>query len=417
MNSDDAVQPEPTDVSPGSEGDNRRDLRIRALKMALISFVIFRIVTMAWATFIILRYPLSEERLAGAAQYLTDYDKYVEAYSEPVQALISPWYRWDTVNYVLMSQHGYRPDDLSTSWPPIYPLLIAGVDLIVNQPLVSSIIVSNLALIAALYLFYLYASEFYPSMAKWAVIYWLVWPAGFFLVAGYTESVWMVCALGSLMFARRGKWTWASVCAALATLTRTPGVFIAIPLAYGFWEQHKGKPWKDWLRAGWLALIPLAYGAYTFYVYRITQTGFWQPYSGYWTTRVVLPWVGIIGNIKLFYGLYVSEGRSPLMYALVLDLVTYFIMLEAMIAATRRSRFPRMDIIFGWVYMLLFVTIVWDPGPRLESVSRYLLEIFPAFVTLPMLIRKRRMRILIAVLFGLVQLVSLGFFAWHFWVA
>ena len=158
MASGNAVQPEQKDVSSDivdSEREDRHELRIRALKTALIAFVIFRLVTAAWATFIILRYPLSEERLAGAAPYLSGYDQHIAAYSKPVQALIGPWFRWDTVNYVRMIQYGYQPDDLSTSWPPLYPLLAAGVNLIVNQPLVSSIIVSNLALIAALYLFYL----------------------------------------------------------------------------------------------------------------------------------------------------------------------------------------------------------------------------------------------------------------------
>lgn len=219
------------------------------------------------------------------------------------------------------------------------------------------------------------------------------------------------------MLARRGKWAWASACAALATLTRSPGVMIAIPLAYGFWEQHKGKSWKDWLKGGWLALIPLAYGAYTFYVYRITQSGFWQPYSGYWSTRIAWPWVGIIGNIRLFFRMFAAEGRNPRLFALILDLVTYFIILEAMIVATRRRRFSWMEILYGWIYMLIYITIIYEPGPRLESVSRYLLIIFPGFVTLPMLIRKRHMKILVAVFLGLVQLVALGFFVWHFWVA
>jgi hypothetical protein len=419
MDSGDALQPAQTDESPQTTGPVREgqpDLRSHALKTALIAFAIFRLVTAVWATFIILRFPLSESRLAQAAEFLSDYDQHVAAYSKPVQALIGPWYRWDAVNYVRMSQYGYQASDFSAVWPPLYPLLIAGVDLIVGQPLVSSLIVSSLALLAALYLYYLYVAEIYPSMTVWAVIFWLAWPSGFFLVAGYTESVWVVCALGALLLARRGRWFGAGVCAALATLTRSPGIVLGVPLAYAFWEQHRGQPWKAWLKAGWLALIPLVYGAYALYVYRVTGSNVWEPYSGYWHTRYAWPWEGIIGNITVFFDTLAVQGSNPRLFALILDVVTYLMMLELMVVATRR-RFPRLDIVHGWAFMLFYVTIVYVPGPHLVATSRYLLTIFPGFAVLPMIVRKPHTRILTAALFGLIQLAALGFHVWHFWVA
>jgi hypothetical protein len=65
-----------------------------------------------------------------------------------------------------------------------------------------------------------------------AAAYLLVWPASFFLAQVYTEGMFLGLSFGALALARRRRWIWAGLLAALATWTRTTGVLLLVPLGW-----------------------------------------------------------------------------------------------------------------------------------------------------------------------------------------
>ncbi|HKR89948.1 MAG TPA: mannosyltransferase family protein [Phenylobacterium sp.] len=79
-----------------------------------------------------------------------------------------------------------------------------------------------------------------------AAAYLLVWPASFFLAQVYTEGLFLGLSFGALALARRDRWLWAGVFAALATFTRSTGALLLLPLGW-MWLQGGG-PGR--LRAG-----------------------------------------------------------------------------------------------------------------------------------------------------------------------
>jgi Gpi18-like mannosyltransferase len=293
-------------------------------------------------------------------------------------------------------------------------LLVAGANVLVGDPLISILLVSNLLVIAALYLLYCYTEALGTAPAGWVLALWVAWPTAFYLVAGYTESLWITCALGALLLARRGRWFGASFCAGLAALTRMPGVMLVLPLAYSFWEQNRGQHWRRWISGLWLGLIPLAYGAYALYVHDVIGGGWpWEVIRREWGFRAAWPWEGVIGNVQALFELV--PHRYPFPFSLALDTLAFLLFCGLLVVATRRL--PRADAIYGWALLILYAITVYDrPIPIMSSTSRYVLTLFPGFVALTMIVRRPWFRIVVIVVFGLVQLVALALFVQRIWV-
>ena len=84
-------------------------------------------------------------------------------------------------------------------------------------------------------------ADFDDALASRAVIYLAIGPLSFFLQAVYTESLFLLLSLACFVFAREGRWRLAGVMGLLATLTRSTGVLLLIPMAYYYYER---RGWK-----------------------------------------------------------------------------------------------------------------------------------------------------------------------------
>src|SRR5207302_7980063 len=99
------------------------------------------------------------------------------------------------------------------------------------------IIVSNLAaLIAAFYLYKLTTKEFNKTIAARAVYYLGLFPMSFYLSAVYPESLFLALSIGCIYYIRLRRWWLAGLLGALATLTRSSGVLLAVAFAWGYWN-------------------------------------------------------------------------------------------------------------------------------------------------------------------------------------
>jgi hypothetical protein len=65
-----------------------------------------------------------------------------------------------------------------------------------------------------------------------------LFPTSLFFSAVYTESLFLMLAVGALLAARRGNWWIAGIVGALAALTRSYGVLLLIPFAVLFLQQY-----------------------------------------------------------------------------------------------------------------------------------------------------------------------------------
>ena len=142
---------------------------------------------------------------------------------------------WDSRWYVTVAQRGYLLVPGRQSDPaffPLYPLILrlahhAGVSLMAG-----GIILSNLALPAALLALYeLGRRHFAEPVARRAAIYASVFPMGFVFSMVYPQSFVLLAIALTALLALHDRFGVAAIFAAAATLARPEGVFLVLPLA------------------------------------------------------------------------------------------------------------------------------------------------------------------------------------------
>jgi hypothetical protein len=150
--------------------------------------------------------------------------------------------RWDTGFYVSIAEEGYRYQGVelpSVAFFPLLPLLMRLLTPVAGDAVAAGILISNLALLGATILLYrLVLDQVNEEVAERAVWYLSVFPASFFGSAIYTESLFLLTAVGALFLARRGRWVWAGLFGIAAALTRLHGVLVAVLLAGEWWRQR-----------------------------------------------------------------------------------------------------------------------------------------------------------------------------------
>jgi hypothetical protein len=154
--------------------------------------------------------------------------------------------RWDSGFYVSIVEEGYRFDGVelpSVAFFPLLPMLMGLAAALGLDPVLAGIAISHLALLGASILFYRWAeSGWGEEIAGRAVWYLLIFPASFFGSAVYTESLFLLLAIGALERARRGRWLAAGLLGAASSMTRLHGVVVAVMLVVAWWEERRESP-------------------------------------------------------------------------------------------------------------------------------------------------------------------------------
>ncbi|HVF52962.1 MAG TPA: mannosyltransferase family protein [Actinomycetota bacterium] len=179
------------------------------------------------------------------------------------------WTRWDALHFQQVAELGYTAagtDPHATAFFPLFPMLMrllnfAGIPFVVAGMLISA----GASIVAFAFLYRWAEEEIGPGAGHRSVLYLAFFPTAVFLVAPYSEALFMAGAIPAFYYGRKGQWHLAAFPAAVATGARFAGAFLLVGLALEFVRQ------KDWTpkRVGNAALalvvgtLPLvAYGAY-----------------------------------------------------------------------------------------------------------------------------------------------------------
>lgn len=294
--------------------------------------------------------------------------------------------RWDTGFYVSIAEEGYFYEGVplpSVAFFPLYPLLMRAVAAVVGDALVAGILISNAALLLASMIFYRLVAESGDgdeAVADRAIWYWLIFPAAFFGTAVYSESLFLLCAIGSLYFARRGYWEVAALLGIGAALTRLVGVILVPVLLLEWWMQWRGR--KEGVRPSLLSLlaplvIPVGTLAYMTYLWR----AFGDPLAfvhgaAAWARQPQSPLVTVAGLLETpagGWGATLLAGHIHLDNWIDFLAVLLFVGLGLVLLYWRR--WPEA------AFVLLGVGIAFSSG-LLMSQRRYMWALFPAFIVL-----------------------------------
>lgn len=152
----------------------------------------------------------------------------------PVSTLWEQWYHWDTAHFIKVALHGYY-NLLHMAFFPLYPLLERAGMVITSDPFTAGLLISNVAeLVLFTVLYRLIEEDFDGDRAYHSLLYLAIFPTAFFFSIAYSESLFLCLSTLTFYQLRHGRWWQAGLCGFLATLTRPDGLFLLIPFCYEY---------------------------------------------------------------------------------------------------------------------------------------------------------------------------------------
>jgi hypothetical protein len=288
------------------------------------------------------------------------------------ELVLGVWQRFDTLWYVKIATQGYSPELADIHFPPLYPILIRAVGtLLLDNYLLAALLISNLAyFLGLLYFFRLAAQEFDADVAKRSTLYLAIFPTAFFFLAAYAESLFLLFAVAFFHQMRKGSWLWAGFWGFLATLTRLQGVVLIFPLLYEYFNRERlRRLGRDGLA---LALIPTSLAIYLGLRALVGGTPFFPTTEPTLYAHLTPPWQNVLYSLQtLLSGRF---HQADLFNFLSLCLFVTVIILS-------RRVLPLSYNIYMVAGLVLLTLRVVETQP-LNSLSRYVLGLFPAFIFL-----------------------------------
>ncbi|MDI1465293.1 mannosyltransferase family protein [Catellatospora sp. KI3] len=323
---------------------------------------------------------------------------------------LAKWSQWDTLWYIRIADSGYGTNEMSTAFFPLYPATVRVVGWVLPGPtIVAALAVSAVCAFGALVLMHRLAVEVLGDLgdAGRSIFYLLAFPTGFFLFAGYNESMFIMLAAGSLYFMRRGRWWAAGALAALSSGTRLVGVMLGVAFVIEYVRQRGllagGRPqWRrirpDVLAAGLVPGGVLAYAAYCWY--HFDEPMIFSRVQENWRRETQPPWVTLSWVVEKIADSKSIFDHLAVHNVIALSSVLAFgaLLVLALVGPWRLGRENLYLTVFAALCLLVPLTGPIARGTPLTSFVRYALEALPAFMVLAKMGRSEG--------FGRVYLVS-----------
>jgi len=329
------------------------------------------------------------------------------------------WANFEGEHYLAIAQHGYA--NLEQAFFPLFPWLIrVFVYPFRENPfalLISGLTISHLAFLTALFLFYkLIKLDFDEKVAQLAILFLLIFPTSFFFGAVYTESLFLVLILGSFYAARKKNWWVAGILGAFASATSFLGIFLLPALLWEWWEQRSTENLRlktqDFFELIPILLIPLGLLFYMRFL-----ASFYQDPLMFIHVQPAFGTQGSADKLILLYQVFwrylkmiVSTRWDPLYFTVWLELLTTT-GFGALLVYAQLKKIRLSYLIFAFLAFL-----VPTLTGTFSSMPRYVLVLFPGFITLA-LIKNKIFRSLYIFVCCLLLAIATIFFTRGYWIA
>lgn len=270
--------------------------------------------------------------------------------------------QWDGEWYIDIAKNGYifKENELSNvAFFPLYPFLLRffyNFDSYVLTGIFINLFFISGSIAALLKLMNL--EKFTKKESRLAILFLLIFPTSFFLLAIYPESTFLFLSIMCFLMIKKDKPLLAGIFGLLASLTRVQGILLLVPLLLKF---YKNKFDKRYLLASLIALL----GIISFFMIEHLSTG----------------------NIKAFFIAESFCGRNILS-----------INPQTVFTATSSGLINTLLDVFFIIYVLLWTIYSWSKVDSLytyyslsslilpistgsiQSIGRFSLMIFPLFM-------------------------------------
>jgi hypothetical protein len=301
---------------------------------------------------------------------------------------------WDSGWYFDIARRGYywnASGQSSIAFFPLYPMLMralawpfGGSD---RALWTAGIVLSYSSLFLGLAVLHRLTAKTFGNRetARRTLLYIAVFPFAYFFTQVYTESLFLLTSVSAVAAAVGSRWGWAGFFGALAALTRPNGILVAVPLGL-LALAGRPRPAELMRRATALALVPLGFGAFCAFAFRLTGDPLgWLRAQAQWGYTVGnRPWVELMRLLdglekQGLYGYFFSDPLAPY----------YFLhgMVALAFVALTPSVFTRVGPALGaYVAVSLYLPLT---GNALEGIGRYAATLFPVFMLLGTITSRR----------------------------
>lgn len=271
---------------------------------------------------------------------------------------------WDGRHFLDIARSGYINKE-QYAFFPLYPITINLLSRIINIDIFYSAILINLAASFGSIFFFLKLTAKYNKEAVRAVLFLSIFPTSFYLIAVYSESLFLLFSLLTFFFAEKKNFFAAAVFASFSLLTRITGIAVVLSLGvYLYNAKMKEK----------LLATTISFSGFILYcIYLYFQTGYpfyFLEAEQNWGRSLSIPGFNFLHSI--FYIAF--AGVKPESYTILSDLLFAVFGLGIGIRAIKTLN-PSLA-----GYSIFSILIPLCTG-LLLSIPRFLVVIFPLFIT------------------------------------
>lgn len=314
---------------------------------------------------------------------------------------------WDAGWFLRIAGQGY--DFHSAPFFPLFPLMIRLLTFLTQNAATAGFLISNTALfVASYYLYTMVKEEYGAEVAASTIFIMLFFPTAIFFSSIYSEAPFLAFALAAFYYARRGKWWPAVFLGACAALTRNIGVVLFLAFLYMQYEQEGYR--LNIKKALPLAIIPGSLLIFMMVLWQSTGDPLAFSHSlntEYWGYRhFAYPGAGQFLNLSLFiyqnnhYALFES-GMAFLFLYLVIRSFKYI-----------KDRSLLIYLVAG--FLIPFSSVV---GNVPLGMPRYILVLFPGYITLAVILRKNQVYQVYAIISTVMFSVICAMFVAGRWIS
>ena len=308
---------------------------------------------------------------------------------------------FDGVHYLGIAQDEYAYQ-FTQAFFPLYPILIKLFSYLTSYSLlVSGFLISNLAFLCGLVIFFKLTKEVYDEkIAFWSCLFLLSFPTSFFFGSIYTEGLFFLLIISSFYLFYKKKIIFASIVGSFASATRLAGIFLAPSLA---------------LRRDFKTLIPILIApsgliAYILYLQIKFHNPLYflsaQPVFGQerMTTGIVL-----LPQVFWRYSKILLTTNGIVLANAAFELSSTIFALAVLFIGFKKVRSE-------WLVFSLLAVLVPTLTGTLASMPRYILVAFPIYIILAA-IKNTMIKSMILIIFLFLLIISTIFFTQGYWVA
>lgn len=299
---------------------------------------------------------------------------------------------WDGNHFIDIAKNGYS-QNFQFSFFPIFPLFLKTVNLFLGNYIFSAIFINSVSIYLGIkFLAKLVVQEFDIETASRIILLILVFPASFYFLTVYSESLFFLFTVLAFYSLKKENFFTSAVFAILASLTRLAGIAVVCSLIadYFFGKKEKHK---------WIVLFsPLGLIFYSFFLfYKYGNPFLYITAEAYWQRFLAVPGVSLW---QTMIGLTDVSNKVS-----VGDYFDLFFAILAMGLSIRSIKVlkPKYSVFAFISAVIPFATT------SLSSYTRFVLPVFPVF--LMMALAKNRF---FTTIYKLIGIIFLPFFIYLF---